>query len=135
MWLAHNARWLEEDKERQAKKAKKAEEMEAKRAGKAPRKAAKRNRRTAPFASAREAIDNFAATKKFSSRINMDAIRRLDAGDEYELQSMPDEDDKDDKADDKMDDKADVDDDDDDFEFDIPEGQFIDHKGDSSDEE
>lgn len=131
MWLSHNARWLEEDKERQIKKAKRAEEAEQKRAGRPPRKGAKRQKRTQPFASAREAIDNFASTKKFSSRINMDAIRRLDAGEEYDLQSMPDEDDKDDKADDKADDA----DDDEDFVFDIPPGQFIDHKGDSSDEE
>ncbi|CAK9781462.1 hypothetical protein CC85DRAFT_282717 [Cutaneotrichosporon oleaginosum] len=141
MWLSHNARWLEEDKERQIKRAQRAEEMEAKRAGKAPRKSSKRQKRTAPFASAREAIDNFAATKKFSNRINMDAIRRLDAGEEYDLQSMPDEDgdDKDDKDDDKMDHKADDDDDDDDdddgdYTFNIPEGQFIEHPGDSSDE-
>ncbi|BEI85205.1 hypothetical protein CcaverHIS002_0506060 [Cutaneotrichosporon cavernicola] len=136
MWLSHNARWLEEDKERQIKKAALAEAAEQKRAGRPPRKSSKRQKRTAPFASAREAIDNFASTKKFSSRINMDAIRRLDAGEEYDLQSMPDDDDKDDKIDDKVDDKVDdADDDDEDFEFDIPPGQLIEHKDDTSDEE
>lgn len=112
MWLSHNARWLEEDKEKQARKAALAAQKEAERGGKPPTKRRQKPRRTQPFASAREAIDNFASTKKFSSRINMDAIRKLDAGianDEYDLQSMGDEDDY--KGDDKVDDKDDGDDD------------------------
>lgn len=114
MWLSHNESWLQEDKERQIVKAQKAAKREADRGGRPATKRTKKPRRTQPFASAREAINDFASTKKFSSRINMDAIRKLDAGianDEYDLQSMGDDDDW--KADDKVDDKADDGDDDD----------------------
>lgn len=119
MWLSHNGRWLEEDREKQARKAALAAQKAAEGPGRAAPKRNKKAKRTQPFASAREAIDNFAASKKFSSRINMDAIRKLDAGlanREYDLQSMGDDDDKEDKED-KEDSKEDHmgGDDDDDF--------------------
>lgn len=92
MWLSHNSRWLEEDRERQEKKA-----AYNKAHGIDPAKPKAKRRKVAPgvkkpFSSAREAIDNFAVTKKFSSRINMDALRRLQDGDgDAGLERMEDE--------------------------------------------
>lgn len=105
MWLSHNSRWLEEDKERQEKKAayNKAHGIDPSKPKPKRKKAA--NGPKKPFSTAREAIDNFAAAKKFSSRINMDAIRRLEEGDADEtdsafgLEKMDDKDDDDEKQD------------------------------------
>lgn len=106
MWLSHNGKWLEEDKERQEKKA-----AYNRAHGIDPNKPKSKKRRTGagparkgPFPSARDAIDSFATQKKFSSRINMDAIRKLGSGSmalprasQYAgLQSMGDDDKSDD---------------------------------------
>ncbi|WOO85012.1 Transcription factor IIIB subunit [Vanrija pseudolonga] len=104
IWLSSNGKWLEEDKERQERKAALARAAELNPKPKAKkRKRGTGNGQRGPFPSARDAIDNFAAQKKFSARINMDAIRKIGMGSnaDYEdgLQSMGDE--KDDEKEDE----------------------------------
>ncbi|KAL1407671.1 transcription factor TFIIIB subunit brf1 [Vanrija albida] len=110
IWLSSNGKWLEEDKERQERKAALARAQELNPKPKAKkRKRGTGNGQRGPFPSARDAIDNFAAQKKFSARINMDAIRKIGMGStaDYEegLQSMGDE--KDDEKDDEHDSRYD----------------------------
>ena len=82
MWLSHNSKWLEEDKERQERKAayNRAHGIDPNKPRERKKRKTNKEARKGPFSSAREAIDSFASQKKFSSRINMDAMRRLDTG-------------------------------------------------------
>ncbi|ORX39134.1 hypothetical protein BD324DRAFT_577073 [Kockovaella imperatae] len=102
IWLNHNAKWLEEDKERQAKKA-----AYAKARGLDPNKPKKRKKRVprqGPFTSTKEAIDTFASTKKFSSRLNYSVLQNLGlAKDEVTSLQSFDDDEKDDEKEDDMD--------------------------------
>lgn len=105
MWLSHNSKWLEEDKERQERKAayNRAHGIDPTKPRPAKKRRNNASQRKGPFPSAREAIDSFATQKKFSSRINMDAIRKLEvpSASEYGLQTMDDE--KDDGKEDDID--------------------------------
>jgi transcription factor IIIB subunit 2 len=117
MWLSHNSKWLEEDRERQEKKAayNRAHGIDPTKPRERKKRRNNKDARKGPFPSAREAIDSFATQKKFSSRINMDAIRRLgtsgandvefsDTASEYPgLQTMDDDKDDDGGKDDDID--------------------------------
>ncbi|WVF65439.1 hypothetical protein IAT40_000166 [Kwoniella sp. CBS 6097] len=79
MWLSSNGKWLEEDKERQEKKA-----ALARAKGLDPSKQKNKRKRAAPhkgpYNSANEAITSFAKGKQFSSRVNYDVLRQLGLG-------------------------------------------------------
>ncbi|WVQ93112.1 hypothetical protein IAU59_000176 [Kwoniella sp. CBS 9459] len=79
MWLSSNGKWLEEDKERQEKKA-----ALARAKGLDPNKPKNKRKRAAPhkgpYNTANEAITSFAKGKQFSSRVNYDVLRQLGLG-------------------------------------------------------
>ncbi|EIW66086.1 hypothetical protein TREMEDRAFT_35498, partial [Tremella mesenterica DSM 1558] len=104
MWLSSNGKWLEEEKTRQEKKA-----LEEKRKGESgrPKPKTKRKRPTArqkPFTTAREAITTLAIDKKFSSRVNYDALESAVEKVDSELVMFDDKEDEGEKYDDDDDD-------------------------------
>ncbi|KAK8843971.1 hypothetical protein IAR55_006763 [Kwoniella newhampshirensis] len=79
MWLSANGRWLEEEKDRQEKRA-----AYNKAKGIDPSKPKTKRKRAAPqkgpYNTATEAIQSFAKGKQFSSRVNYDVLRSLGLG-------------------------------------------------------
>ncbi|WVR08952.1 hypothetical protein IAU60_006011 [Kwoniella sp. DSM 27419] len=79
MWLSSNGKWLEEEKDRQEKRA-----AYNKAKGIDPNKPKNKRKRAAPhkgpYTSATEAIQSFAKGKQFSSRVNYDVLRQLGLG-------------------------------------------------------
>ncbi|WWC63926.1 uncharacterized protein I303_106531 [Kwoniella dejecticola CBS 10117] len=94
MWLSSNGKWLEEEKIRIEQKA---AAMRAK--GLDPSKPKPKRKRAAPhkgpYNTPREAIQNFAKGKQFSSRVNYDILRSLEGGNTHGLVPMEDEKDED----------------------------------------
>ncbi|KAK6906133.1 hypothetical protein I203_100117 [Kwoniella mangroviensis CBS 8507] len=76
IWLSSNGKWLEEEKVRQEERA-----IALRAKGIDPTKPKPKRKRAAPhkgpYNSSREAIQNFAKGKQFSSRINYDILRGL----------------------------------------------------------
>ncbi|OCF42974.1 transcription factor IIIB 90 kDa subunit [Kwoniella heveanensis CBS 569] len=111
MWLSSNGKWLEEDKERQEKKA-----ALARAKGLDPNKPKNKRKRAAPhkgpYNTATEAIQSFAKGKQFSSRVNYDVLRQLGLG-QSEMAGTQGlvsfDDDKDDDGDQGWDEKGDED--------------------------
>ncbi|WWD21374.1 hypothetical protein CI109_105859 [Kwoniella shandongensis] len=79
MWLSANGRWLEEEKDRQEKRA-----AYNRAKGIDPSKPKTKRKRAAPqkgpYNTATEAIQSFAKGKQFSSRVNYDVLRSLGLG-------------------------------------------------------
>lgn len=106
MWLSHNGKWLEEDKERQERKAEynrqhgidpnKPQPKKKKRKGGA-------DKHKGPYVSTHAAMEAFASQKKFSTRINQEVLKRISQGEG--LQRMDEDLDEDDKEDDEKDDE------------------------------
>ncbi|KAI9636774.1 putative transcription factor iiib 70 kd subunit [Dioszegia hungarica] len=104
VWLSQNGKWLEQSKLKEEERAayNKANNIDPNKP-KIKRKRAPAPGSQKPFKSTRDAIDSFAAQKKFSSRINYASLGKLggynadDAG-ETDLQKMDDEKDDDELA-------------------------------------
>lgn len=105
MWLSHNGKWLEEDKERQERKAEYNRQHGIDPNKPPPKKKKRRNadKQKGPYVSTHAAMEAFASQKKFSTRINQEVLKRISQGEG--LQRMDDDYDEDGKDDDEKDDE------------------------------
>lgn len=106
MWLSHNGKWLEEDKERQERKAEYNRQHGIDPNKPQPKKKKRKSnaeKQKGPYVSTHAAMEAFASQKKFSTRINQEVLKRISQGEG--LQRMDDDYDEDDKEDDEKDDE------------------------------
>lgn len=111
MWLSHNGKWLEEDRERQEKKAEYNRQHGIDPNKPQPKKKRRRNnaeKQKGPYVSTHAAMEAFASQKKFSTRINQEVLKRISTGEGLQrMHDDEDEYDEDDKDDEKDDEKYD----------------------------